>query len=432
VQKAALEVVAGRPEWADELARTLRRWLGDPDWSAPRAALLREALLSRAASPLVQQVVADALGDPGTAAPARDLLLEVIARASLKKLPEAWLPELGRALREGEPELRMRAVATVQERALKNFDPALKDIARDATAPADLRLAALGAIAPRLTPVEADLLGWLRGRVTSETEPATRLAAARTLAALRLSGPQLTELAQSLDAVDALALPTVLRAFGRSTNEAVGLALVAAADQASATSNLSAEELGALLKKYPPAVQRAAAPLLTRLGVDLEEQQARLGELSALLTGGDFSRGKQIFFGPKAACATCHRVSGQGGLLGPNLTQIAEIRTGRDLLESIVYPGTSIVQGYHTFTVETLDGELHSGLVARQTPEAVWLRGTDLAEQRIEMKHVRVMRESPTSIMPGGLADALDAAELRDLLAFLQGLKRLTSSAVER
>jgi putative heme-binding domain-containing protein len=167
---------------------------------------------------------------------------------------------------------------------------------------------------------------------------------------------------------------------------------------------------------------------LKRLGTDLAQQESRLDELSALLEDGDFSRGKQLFF-EKATCAICHRVSGQGGLYGPNLSTIAEIRGGRDLLESLLYPSASIVQGYHAMILETDAGEMLAGLLTRETADAVWLRGVDQAERRIDAGAIRSLRESPVSLMPQGLDQTLSHDELRDLLAFLQGLKRSSASA---
>jgi putative heme-binding domain-containing protein len=203
-------------------------------------------------------------------------------------------------------------------------------------------------------------------------------------------------------------------------------------EQAQAIASTPSTELARLLEKFPADTQTAAKPLLARLGANLEQQRARLDALSPLLSGGDVGRGRQIFTGAKAACAACHRVSGQGGLIGPNLSTIAEVRSGRDLLESVVYPSASIVQSYHPFVVMTKDGQSLFGILIRETPEAVWLRGADLSEVKIETSRIASMIESPVSLMPQGLDVALSADELRDLMAFLQSLKRLTSSAPER
>ena len=42
--------------------------------------------------------------------------------------------------------------------------------------------------------------------------------------------------------------------------------------------------------------------------------------------------------------------------LGPDLTGIRSTRSGGDLLESTVFPSTTIVRGYEPYTVVTTDG----------------------------------------------------------------------------
>src|SRR2546427_3030566 len=49
-------------------------------------------------------------------------------------------------------------------------------------------------------------------------------------------------------------------------------------------------------------------------------------------SGGDADRGRLVFYGTKASCSACHAVKGQGGgTIGPDMTSIGAIRSGRDL-----------------------------------------------------------------------------------------------------
>ena len=90
------------------------------------------------------------------------------------------------------------------------------------------------------------------------------------------------------------------------------------------------------------------------------------------------------------------------------------------------------MQGYQPFNVQTRDGQSYSGLLVRQAPEAVWLRGADQAEVKVDAQRIVSMTESTVSLMPQGLDATLSRDEFRDLLAYLQSLKRLTSAAAER
>jgi putative heme-binding domain-containing protein len=268
---------------------------------------------------------------------------------------------------------------------------------------------------------------FISDRLNADQPVAARLDAARLLAMLPLNDEQRIGLAGRLAQADAMVLSTLLRAFERGESEPVGLALVKSLQSGGGAANLPPDELARLIGRYPPAVTQAARPLMSKLGVDPAAQKAKLDALSEMLTGGDIGRGKQVFFGLNAACATCHRVSGQGGLLGPNLTTIAEIRSGRDLLESVIYPSASIVQGFRPYVVQTRDGRAIVGLLTRQTSDAFWFRGIDQVETRIDAANLASMTEASSSLMPQGLDARLSRDELRDLLAFLQSCKRLSS-----
>lgn len=423
LQKAAFEVASKHDEWKAEIAAAMREWLREKKPDDAQAEFLKSAILSEAENALVQQAVGESLAQKDMSTSMRLVVLDAIKRPSLKQYPDVWFSALERELQSGEIETRLQALSVVQERGIKRFDDQLKKMAGDEQQPKQVRVAMIATLAPRLTPVDTGLFEFVRGSLATESTPIARLTAARTLASLQLSNDQLIQLSDTLAKADALVLPTLLRAYARNTNENVGMALVARLENAPAAMSFPADELARLVNAFPANVQTAAKPLLEKIGVDLEKQKAHLEELSSLIKDGDFSRGKAVFFGKKATCATCHRISGQGGVVGPNLSHISGVRSGKDLLESIVYPSASIVQGFRPYNVETTDEQSYTGILLRQTPEAVWVQGTDLAENKIETKRIKSMQEASVSIMPQGLGDALTKDELRDLLAYLQALK---------
>ena len=109
--------------------------------------------------------------------------------------------------------------------------------------------------------------------------------------------------------------------------------------------------------------------------------------------------------------------------MGPDLSKIASIRAGRDLLESVVYPSASFARGYEPVIVKTKDGDVQSGIIARETADAVYLYNAQRVETRIGRSDIADLRPSPVSIMPEGLDAQLGRKQLADLLAFLQSLK---------
>jgi putative heme-binding domain-containing protein len=93
------------------------------------------------------------------------------------------------------------------------------------------------------------------------------------------------------------------------------------------------------------------------------------------------------------------------------------------LLEAIVFPSASFVRGYEPYTVATREGRVHTGTLARETVDALFLNGSDAAEVRVPRDQIDDLKQSHQSIMPQGLDAQLPRGELADLLAFLQSLR---------
>ena len=424
LRNTALLIISARKGWASELLTLLSQWLRSEKPDADQLAVLRGVLIAQAGDPQIQRLIGETLAGTQASAAVRVLLWEVVYRAPLTKLPDAWLAQLQTALIEGSLEERRQIIAVLQSRDLPQFDDQLVKIAGDSTLPLDVRIDALVAVGPRLKQVDDGLFSLMRSGLNPEASPLQRLAAARALGEAPLSNPQLLQLAAALHDAGPLAVPTLLRAFSRTHDEQVGLALVAVLNRSSSADNLSPDELGSLLRKYPESVQKRGEALLHRLGGGgLEKQKARLQELAALLDAGDAKRGREVFFGKKAACSGCHAVGNEGGRVGPDLTKIGAIRTGGDLLEAVAFPSATFARDYRPYTILTQAGKVHTGVVTRQTTDMLYLRTAELAEIRIPRSEIDEMRESNVSIMPKGLDATLSSDEFRNLLAFLKSLK---------
>jgi putative heme-binding domain-containing protein len=200
--------------------------------------------------------------------------------------------------------------------------------------------------------------------------------------------------------------------------------MIAALAKAPALESLTADAVRRTLQGSPQEVQQAARPVLARLEPDLDKMKARLTELTPVLKEGEALRGRLVFFGRTAACSTCHTVQSQGGQVGPDLSKIGTVRSGADLLESVVFPSLSFVRGYEPYMVSSKSGKVYpTGLLKRQTADAIYLVTGDRAEVRVPRSDIEVIEPGKVSIMPQGLDTQLSGQELADLLAFLQSLR---------
>ena len=172
----------------------------------------------------------------------------------------------------------------------------------------------------------------------------------------------------------------------------------------------------------PSARAQEMKALRTESERAVQTQREQLTALEPLLRGGDMERGR-IVFERKAGCANCHQIAGQGGVIGPDLTKIGAIRAGRDLIESIVMPSATFAQGYETYSATLRDGETVTGIRAHQPDDTIVLRDASGAETRLPVSEGTRIERQKLSLMPEGLLGALSESEIRDLLAYLQGLK---------
>jgi putative heme-binding domain-containing protein len=178
-----------------------------------------------------------------------------------------------------------------------------------------------------------------------------------------------------------------------------------------------------LLADLPAGVERQVDDVQRTWQASAARQAATLTEFTPLLSGGDPERGRRVFFDRQTACAACHRVGSEGSLVGPDLTRIGAIRSPRDLLESVVLPGSTFAQGYENFTVVTDDGRVASGVIARQDDRVVVLRDASGGQRRLPRSAIDSITRQTKSLMPEGLPRNMTPEQFRDLLAFLQALK---------
>jgi putative membrane-bound dehydrogenase-like protein len=132
--------------------------------------------------------------------------------------------------------------------------------------------------------------------------------------------------------------------------------------------------------------------------------------------------GQRIFFSEVARCGSCHQISGRGGAVGPELTQVGRMDRAR-LLESILAPSREIAPRFTAWIVETDDGQSRMGLL--QTERGGDQFYIDQNGEPFTANHETIVAldASERSLMPDDLLQSLTRQEIQDLLAYLSLLQ---------
>ena len=148
-----------------------------------------------------------------------------------------------------------------------------------------------------------------------------------------------------------------------------------------------------------------------------------LGAYRECLAGGNSAEGKKVFIErPEASCVRCHKASGEGGEVGPELTGIGTRKDREYLLQSIIQPNAQIAAGFETLIVTLKNGTSYAGLVKSQDASTLELNSPEDGILKINQGDI-ISRTQGLSAMPEGMNQVLSKQDLRNLIEFLSSLK---------
>ncbi len=167
-----------------------------------------------------------------------------------------------------------------------------------------------------------------------------------------------------------------------------------------------------LFEKYLPEEQRPK-----RLGNAIKPE-------AILALAGDAAQGRRLFFDTAGIqCKTCHKLSGEGTEIGPDLSQIGKKYDNAKILDNILSPSREIDPKFVVYLAATSDGRLHSGLLVERTEQAVALKDNKGNVVRLAAADIELLAPQQQSLMPDLLLRDMTAQQVADLLAFLASLK---------
>ena len=136
----------------------------------------------------------------------------------------------------------------------------------------------------------------------------------------------------------------------------------------------------------------------------------------AALKSANLSNGRLVF---TKTCQQCHKLFGEGGTIGPDLT--GGNRADIDyLLSNIIDPSAEVGRDFRMSVVRTTDMRVVTGIVVERTPARLVVQ-TATEKTTIVLDDVESVKDSPLSIMPEGQLDALTKEQVRDLIAYVSG-----------
>jgi len=141
----------------------------------------------------------------------------------------------------------------------------------------------------------------------------------------------------------------------------------------------------------------------------------------ATLAKADLIKGKTVF---QNVCGPCHKMYGEGGVMGPDLT--GSNRTDIDyILLNVLDPSAEIQNDYRMVVITTRDGRNYSGNVIAENNRQLTLRVVGQEPVIINKSTIQSREVTPVSMMPMGLFENLSEQELIELVAYLRTNKKI-------
>lgn len=132
----------------------------------------------------------------------------------------------------------------------------------------------------------------------------------------------------------------------------------------------------------------------------------------------NLERGKELY---TKHCVQCHRLYGEGGQIGPDLTG-ANRNNLHYLLENIIHPSAEVSADYRMTVLTLEDGRVLNGLVTNETDRTVTLQ-SPTEEFVVPRESIESNERTNLSPMPDGLLEPLTEQQVRDLIGYLMLMK---------
>ena len=141
------------------------------------------------------------------------------------------------------------------------------------------------------------------------------------------------------------------------------------------------------------------------------------------LAKSDLKNGKHMFV--VGQCYKCHRIEGEGGIVGPDLTAAGRRFSNHDLVETIIDPSKAVSDQYQATVFLMESGDTIVGRIANIQPNAYMVQ-TDMLDPgrftRLKVDEIEGKRPSKESMMPADLLNTMTRKEIIDLMGYMRSV----------
>ena len=392
----------------------VRLLLSGPDDQMNREVSRLIELLSNVNQPLTFPSV---ISPPGLTRETLAAMRESLAGRQNVKLPANWSEACKQILKQTTGEVTRDVEALSVLFGDKDAIAALLKRVTDTSAKPEERRAAVELLAPRKLPDFAKTLQALLSDADLRGAAIRTLASfpdAGTPAALIKAYPKFTP-EEKADTVQTLAARVgfakeLLDAIEKGTIPRADVPVVTARQVLALNDKGVSERLEKVWGKITP-VAKERAVLMKKWKDVLTEDTVKKA---------DVANGRALF---TKNCASCHKMFGEGQAVGPELT--GSQRSNLEyVLENVLDPSAVVPNEYRMVNFVLADDRVVSGIVLRETKDAVTVRTVN-DTLTVPVADIVARKQTALSIMPEGLFDAMKPDEVRDLIAYLRAKEQV-------
>jgi putative heme-binding domain-containing protein len=132
---------------------------------------------------------------------------------------------------------------------------------------------------------------------------------------------------------------------------------------------------------------------------------------------GDAKAGRELFYGA-GRCNSCHAIHGEGGVVGPDLTNAGWL-TVLQLRDSLSNPNRDITAGFEHVTAVLSDGDKIDGVAKANSDYAIQILDAQSHLHNLNKSTVHSIVFYRDSLMPSNFAVTLGTDGIDNIVAFL-------------